>query len=46
MAGGGCVHSKYAKLKSIPEAYMIRNRSSRPYRYMLRLEAFDAPLSV
>ena len=36
----------YAKLKSIPEAYMIRNRSSRPYRYMLRLEAFDAPLSV
>ena len=30
----------YAKLKSIPEEHMIQHRSSRPYHYMLCLDAF------
>jgi len=30
----------YAKLKSIPEEHMIQHRSSRPYHYMLHLDAF------
>ncbi|EJO23397.1 Fic/DOC family protein [Selenomonas sp. FOBRC6] len=31
----------YAKLKQIPEVYINQNRTSRPYHYMLRTEAFD-----